>query len=121
MEKISAVNKIGQIVRLKCPNCGKGEVFYKNKLPFFGIPKMHETCEVFHYKYDREPGYFLGAMYVSYGLAVFEGIAAFLLAKFLIFGLSALSLALITTGTIVFFAMWNFKLARVIWMNIFPN
>jgi hypothetical protein len=121
MEKISAINKIGHIASLKCPNCGQGKVFYGNKIPFFGIPKMRETCEVCHYKFDREPGYFLGAMYVSYGLAVFEGIVAFLLAKFLIFGLSALSLAMITAGVIVFFAMWNFKLARVIWMNIFPN
>jgi hypothetical protein len=121
MKKVSGIEKIGQIVGLKCPNCGKGHVFYKSKIPFFGMPNMKETCDDCHYKFDREPGYFLGAMYVSYGLAVFEGIVAFLLAKFLIFGLTALSLALITAGMILFFAMWNFKLARVIWMNIFPN
>lgn len=121
MEKISALNKLGHIVTLKCPNCGKAHVFYKQKIPFFGVPKMRETCEACHYKFDREPGYFLGAMYVSYGLAVFEGIVAFLLARFLIFGLTPLSLAFITTGIILFFAMWNFKLSRVIWMNIFPD
>lgn len=121
MKKVSGINKAKQIVGLKCPNCGKGHVFYKSGVPFFGAPKMRENCEVCHYKFDREPGYFLGAMYVSYGLAVFEGIVAFLLAKFLIFGLSALTLAFITTGVILFFAMWNFRLSRVIWMNIFPN
>jgi len=121
MEKISKIDKVAQIARLKCPNCGKAKVFYPNKVPFFGIPKMRETCEACGYRFDREPGYFLGAMYVSYGLAVFEGIVAFVLAKFLVYGLSALSLALITVGAIMFFAMWNFKMSRVIWMNIFPN
>jgi len=31
---------------------------------------MHERCPVCDLKFDREPGYFLGAMYVSYGLGV---------------------------------------------------
>ena len=31
---------------------------------------MHERCLVCDLKFDREPGYFLGAMYVSYGLGI---------------------------------------------------
>jgi len=31
---------------------------------------MHEECSVCHLRYEREPGYFLGAMYISYGLGV---------------------------------------------------
>ena len=31
---------------------------------------MHERCEDCDLKFEREPGYFLGAMYVSYGLAL---------------------------------------------------
>jgi len=120
MEKIPVMKKAVQIAQMKCPNCGKGHVFYKSKVPFFGAPKMRETCEVCHYKFDREPGYFLGAMYVSYALAVAEGIGAFLLAYFL-FSLPALALAFVTTGVIVIFSMWNFKMSRIIWMNIFPN
>jgi uncharacterized protein (DUF983 family) len=37
---------------------------------FRGFPKMHERCSVCDLKFDREPGYFLGAMYVSYGLGL---------------------------------------------------
>ncbi|HEX4488842.1 MAG TPA: hypothetical protein VH088_21375 [Terriglobales bacterium] len=32
---------------------------------------MYDDCSVCHLKYEREPGYFLGAMYISYGLALF--------------------------------------------------
>lgn len=31
---------------------------------------MHERCPVCDLKFEREEGYFLGAMYISYGLAL---------------------------------------------------
>ena len=31
---------------------------------------MYERCAVCHLKFEREAGYFLGAMYISYGLAL---------------------------------------------------
>ena len=31
---------------------------------------MHDHCPVCDLRFDREPGYFLGAMYVSYALAL---------------------------------------------------
>ncbi|HEX3319142.1 MAG TPA: DUF983 domain-containing protein [Terriglobales bacterium] len=37
---------------------------------FRGFPKMNERCPVCDLKFEREQGYFLGAMYISYGLAV---------------------------------------------------
>jgi len=37
---------------------------------YFGFPKMQERCGVCDLKFEREPGYFLGAMYISYALAL---------------------------------------------------
>ena len=31
---------------------------------------MHDRCPACGLKFEREPGYYLGAMYVSYGLAL---------------------------------------------------
>jgi len=31
---------------------------------------MHDSCPVCSLRFNREPGYFLGAMYISYGLAL---------------------------------------------------
>ncbi len=31
---------------------------------------MHDECPSCGLRFNREPGYFLGAMYVSYGLAL---------------------------------------------------
>ena len=40
---------------------------------------MHECCPVCGLKFEREPGYFLGAMYISYGLALITIVAIALL------------------------------------------
>ncbi|HUC54642.1 MAG TPA: DUF983 domain-containing protein [Candidatus Cybelea sp.] len=37
---------------------------------FRGFPKMCERCSICGLKFEREPGYFLGAMYFSFGLGV---------------------------------------------------
>ncbi len=56
------------ILRQRCPRCRRGNIFVSSV--FLGFPKMHERCPVCLLRFEREPGYFLGAMYISYGLAV---------------------------------------------------
>lgn len=119
MEKVSKFKKIGEILRFRCPNCGTSKVFYKTAFPVVGVPKMKESCEHCGYHFQKEPGFYLGAMYVSYGLAVLEGLIAFLLARNLVFGLNDITLALVTICAILLCAMWNYRLSRVIWMNVF--
>jgi hypothetical protein len=36
---------------------------------------MHDYCPTCGLRFNREPGYFLGAMYISYGLALFVIVA----------------------------------------------
>jgi uncharacterized protein (DUF983 family) len=55
------------IVHQLCPRCRLGKIFRSS---IFFFPKMHERCPVCGLKFEREQGYFLGAMYISYGLAL---------------------------------------------------
>jgi uncharacterized protein (DUF983 family) len=59
---------VGDIFRQRCPRCRTGNIFRASI--FRGFPKMHDRCRVCDLAFDREPGYFLGAMYVSYGLGI---------------------------------------------------
>ncbi len=52
----------------RCPRCRVGKIFHHSI--FLGFPKMFERCAVCHLRYEREPGYFMGAMYFSFGLAL---------------------------------------------------
>jgi uncharacterized protein (DUF983 family) len=65
------------ILRQRCPRCREGDIF---RLPLWRGPlTIHERCPVCGFKYEREPGYFLGAMYFSYGLSIPPGLAIVLL------------------------------------------
>jgi uncharacterized protein (DUF983 family) len=52
----------------RCPRCRVGKIFRRSI--WRGLPKMHGRCPVCDLRFEREPGYFLGAMYISYGLGL---------------------------------------------------
>lgn len=59
---------IQAILRERCPRCRQGAIF---RGPIFrGWFAMHDHCPVCNLEFEREQGYFIGAMYVSYGLSI---------------------------------------------------
>ena len=103
----------------KCPKCGEGHVFVQNS-SFFSLPVMNDHCEKCAYRFDREPGYFLGAMYLSYGFAVLQGIITFFLALFLFPDLPTFWSIFLVLIVILIFGRKNYKLSRVLYIHIFP-
>ena len=59
------MNVFQSIWNYKCPKCRKGDLFVA---PFdFKKPlNMHETCTHCQQKFEPEPGYYFGAMFISY-------------------------------------------------------
>ena len=51
-----------------CPRCRRGAI-YRRSL-FRGWLDINERCPVCGLRFEREQGYYLGAMYVSYALSV---------------------------------------------------
>jgi uncharacterized protein (DUF983 family) len=49
---------LGRGLRLRCPVCGKGKIFS-------GLLKTYERCPVCQFIYEREPGYYTGAIAVN--------------------------------------------------------
>lgn len=84
------------------------------------IYEMHEHCSHCGLHYQLEPSFFYGAMYVSYGLTVAIGVAAFIISKVFI-GLEltqsfiAIIVALIVTMPV------TARLARNIYINMFVS
>lgn len=46
---------------LRCPLCGQGKLFRS----WFS---MHQTCPQCGLVFEREPGFFLGSIYINYGV-----------------------------------------------------
>ena len=79
---------------------------------------MHEACPVCRHVFAREPGYFVGAMYVSYALAV---PALFLLAVVVHWFLPGSTGLWILGATVPLFlplAPLIFRYSRVIWAHL---
>ena len=116
---IKRLNFVKGIYQEKCPNCGGGHVFEK-RTGIFKIPKMHEKCVECDYRFDREPGYFIGAMYLSYGLAIFQGMIAYLLCSFLFPNMTIEWVLLIVILPVLILSKKNFKWSRILYIHIFP-
>ncbi len=61
------VSAMQGILQQLCPRCRAGKIFHKSVWLF---PGMYERCPACGLKYEREDGYFLGAMYIGYGLGI---------------------------------------------------
>jgi uncharacterized protein (DUF983 family) len=114
-------SKLNSILTGTCPKC-QNESMYIDKNPFNlnNTLKMHEKCSHCGLTYQIEPSFFYGAMYVSYGLNVATGIAAFVI-SYLIFGttLKTAFVAIIIALIILF--PYVLRWARNIYINMFVS
>ncbi|MFV5702336.1 DUF983 domain-containing protein [Flavobacterium sp. XS2P12] len=114
-------SKLYSILTGTCPKCQNESMYLdKNPLHFNKILKMHENCSHCGLKYQIEPSFFYGAMYVSYGLNVAVGIAAFII-SFLIFS-SSLKVAFISIiASLIASFPFVLRLSRNIYINMFVS
>lgn len=63
---------LGHGLRLRCPRCGTGRLYSK---PF----RMHEHCAHCGLKFEREQGYFIGAIYINYAATIAIAVPGFFL------------------------------------------
>jgi hypothetical protein len=75
---------------------------------------MHRTCPGCGLAFEREPGYFLGAMYFSYALAV--AAAAPLAVAGLVLGWPLARIGWAATALLVVLSPWIFRTSRVLWL-----
>ncbi len=72
-------SKLYSILTGTCPQCQKESMYVdQNLLHLNNLLKMNERCSHCGLKYQIEPSFFFGSMYVSYGLNVAIGIITFI-------------------------------------------
>ena len=104
------MSRLRAIARLRCPRCMDGAVFES-------LWRMHPLCPRCKLKYEREQGYFVGAMYVSYGMALALGTP--LAVALMVFGDFSANQSVLTVGAIIpFLTPLLFRYSRVLWMHL---
>ncbi len=100
----------------KCPRCRVGNAFIGNTYSF-KMQKMNEFCPHCGLKFEREPGYFYVAMFVSYAFNVAQmitvGVAAYILGLKLTEDNLWYYVSLLFIATIIF-APFNYRYSRMV-------
>jgi uncharacterized protein (DUF983 family) len=111
--------KIGAILAKKCPRCRKGDMF---RYPDWQINKfsdMHEECPVCKQQLYPEPGFYIGAMYISYAINV-AIVITFFTAVMVLFGRPSLPILLATVLLPVFILFpFVFRFSRSLMLHFF--
>jgi len=112
-------SKLNSILTGTCPKC-QNESMYSDKNPLHlgNILKMNEKCSHCGLKYQLEPSFFYGAMYVSYGLNVAIGVAVFIISFFIFNSDLKVSFVLIIVAIILLFP-FVLRWSRNIYINMF--
>lgn len=98
------------ILRSRCPRCLEGRIWR-------GLFSTNEACPVCALRFERETGYWTGAMVASYALGI-PVLALLVLVVWLATGLDVL-IALIV-GDVLFLAVVPFiwRYSRVVWLHL---
>jgi uncharacterized protein (DUF983 family) len=93
----------------RCPRCREGRIFK-------GAIAMNDPCPVCGLVFNREPGYFLGAMYFSYALGVVILVPLFFLFQWLLPAWSGMAVAALTMVPYLPLTGIVFRYSRVLWI-----
>ena len=103
------MNKLLAIIRLRCPRCATGPIFAS-------LFRMNRQCPVCGLEFEREQGYFVGAMYFSYALAL-AAVLPVIVAMILL-GFTAASIYLVSCVLLILCAPFLFRYSRVLWIYL---
>jgi uncharacterized protein (DUF983 family) len=96
--------------RLRCPRCGRAPLFR-------GWFTMNAVCAVCDLRFERAQGYWIGAIYVNYGVTTLIAVAGF----FTLWAWTTLSTATqlaIWVPFCVIFPLWFFRYSRAVWLAV---
>lgn len=113
----TSMGLITSILTLRCPRCRKGKLFTQpfNYTNAFSMPKQCPECNLV---YIREPGFFYGAMFISYGITAW---LFFVIGMIMTFGFGIdfnTALVVILIVAVLLF-VYSFRVARSVWIHIF--
>lgn len=112
------MNALQAVVKCKCPRCRQGNVYpygAYNLLRFF---KMNDRCQHCDVRLEPEPGFYQGAMYVSYAFSVAGLVAVGILLYYTINPSQWVYISSII-GLMFVLAPLNFRYSRIVYLYLF--
>ena len=104
---------------MKCPKCQEGEFFESHPYNLKKTGDILSNCSNCNEKYSKEPGFYFGAMFISYALTV--GLFLLIWLAFSVFteDYEPLTLVLTIASLILLLSPYLYALSKIIWANFF--
>ena len=113
------MKKLRAILGMKCPTCFEGALYSDpNPFHFRNLHVMHQQCNKCGQVLNPEPGFYYGAMYVSYGLSVNLFLIFFFFSEF-VYEMSGLVFISAYTLSLLVLFPYIFRYSRVIYIHLF--
>ena len=113
------ISKLQAVIQCKCPRCRKGPIFSGAIYSFKG-QVTNEYCSFCNLRFEREPGFFYVAMFISYAMNVAEmitlSVAAYILGVDLTYENLWVYIGIIIVGVFLF-APINYRYSRVMLLH----
>jgi hypothetical protein len=110
---------IAGIITMRCPKCRQGKMFTEGTLYTKRFMAMNERCSCCHQAFTPEPGYYFGAMFVSYAINAAFFIAVWLGLYLIMDDVSITAMIIALVGVVFGLLPVTFRLSRVLWIYIF--
>ena len=115
---MSLISILGNAFKMKCPRCHEGDLY---ESPTLGFNKksfyMPDKCPVCGQSYMPEPGFYYGAMFLSYIMTGFFCIL-FMFAVHWGIGLSLTKSFIILLAILAVAFPFIFRMSRSLWLNM---
>ena len=111
--------KVFSILNTRCPHCHEGNYFETDN--FYDLKrfdKMNRKCPVCNEDFMREPGYYFGATYVSYGLTVAFGVGLYIILS-VVFNFDTVPYLITFITFLILLLPVFYRIARITWINLF--
>jgi uncharacterized protein (DUF983 family) len=106
------------LVQGRCPKCREGKVFTYPGTHVAKFNVMNETCPHCGVRLEPEPGFYQGAMYVSYAVTVAVIVAVSIVLSVL-GDFSEWTYIGIVVAIMILIAPWNYRISRMIYLYLF--
>ncbi len=109
--------KAYSILNLKCPRCHDGDLFPTGSFSFSKPFDMPETCPKCGQKYFLGPGFYYGAMFISYIITAFFCLG--FVGGLILFTDISVNMAFVLLLIVIsILFVWFFRVSRAIWINM---
>lgn len=112
-------SKLKAVLSGKCPRCSEGDMFKFRAYNLRNFDKMHEHCPHCELRFEPEPGFYYGAMYVNYAFSVALFVVVGTVVFYLFDNPDIWVYATIIFSIVILLTPLLFRYSRIVYLHVF--